>query len=474
MTHLDRDVGEREDLANLARAEAIRSGLIRLPLPTSALDLEGEPTSRWTPSTTNDLDEAVLTVLPRAGSPYAFEHQLAKAQLRELPQSLRAIVGRLRTDTLRLQVLEWVEARIESEAIEASNFKVGRGWSGSLQTTAYVPAIWRRRILRALAASPEFVRDLRQNVEDAIADAHDMRSWSDWPRPLPAAVPTATLPSSGAIVVDSWVGLGSETLPEAAPEALLMTLARRAWRPYRHAAQARGRKVVGWALHWGAMAGSFGIALMATAPLGFRWNLSEIDTIGSPRSLPWVRWRSDRLPTSHDLPTLRPYRFALVHVPPPGDGANQIRNRLKDLGTHEDMQRRLQDVGRLGPHKWRRAVARSIKEVMSSLDPQGELALLLPTAQRVNQGTTGTNGWGYEHDASLLEGLTKILESGGLQAVVDIEVTEKNAVSVPFFGLARCPWRLLIARPHRQPDLEDDQESREDLEDLLRSLEVDT
>jgi hypothetical protein len=461
-----------DSLDEAAQAEAVASGLHRLPEGEDAFDIMGTPLRVWQPSTTNEDDEDVLDILPEPPSEFAFQHLETKARVGELPDSLRHIVGKLRTDFLRFIALDWIEARIEHQAIEAGAHKQLVGWAGDLKTTWYVPAIWRRRILRSLAADPNFVRDLRALVTTTVEQAHEQRVWRSWPRPLPNRLPQTRLLASGAVTVESWVGFGTETLPETAPEGLLVLLARRMWRPHRGATVVRRKeRTVGWALHVGAMGSTFTLALMATAPKGVRWDVCEVDVIGEPLSLPWVWWRSHEVPTKADVPKLEPFKVAFVHVPPPGLNGNQIRNRAKDLVAppHEDAQRRLADPGRLGPRKWKRELRATLKKVIKSLHISGELFLLLPRAVRTTEIKNGHVEWRYQPEAGLLEGVRELLLEEGLAIEVDVEVVEKNPVRQPFFGFERCPWTLIIARRPRAD--EDVFEEDHDIEAILRDLE---
>lgn len=462
-------------LDEAAQAEAVASGLHRLPEGEDAFDIMGPPLRVWEPSITNDDDEDVLDILPEPPSEFAFQHMETKARLGELPDSIRHIVGTLRTDFLRFVALDWIEARIEHEAMAAGAHKQAVGWAGDLETTWYVPAIWRHRILRSLAGNQEFVRDLRALVTTAIEQSHQHRVWRSWPRPLPKRLPVTRLPASGFVNVESWVGLGTETLPETSPEGLLVLLARRMWRAHRGTTNVcRKRRSVGSALHVGAMGSTFTLALIATAPKGLRWDVCEVDTIGEPLSIPWVKWRSNARPETRDvaLMKLKPYRVALIHVPPPGVNANQIRNRMKDLlpdADNVEAQRSLRDIGRLGPRKWKKELRKTVKAVTKLLDPSAELFLLLPRAVRTTRPKDRHVEWCYQPDAGLLGSVRELLLHEGLSIEVDVEVTERNPMRQPFFGFERCPWSLIIARRPR-PE-EDVFEDDGDIEAILRDLE---
>ena len=464
---------DEETLIRQMSAAAVEFGWNRFPPPGPALDVADEPVRRWEPPTTNDEDEDALGILPTLGCGFAFQRMAAKARLRELPDPLRRIVGKLRTDVLRLQVLDQIEARVEHEAIEACVHKNVMGWVGDLSATPYVPAIRRRQILRLLASKREFVQGAQELVTETLRQGHVHHVWRTWPRPLPRRLPVTKLSASGIVTVESWAGLGAETLPETAPEGLLVLLARRVWRPHRgQQGSRRNERSLGWILHAGAQASTFTLALMATAPEGLRWEVCELDNVGEPLSIPWIRWRSHELPAKADAAAieLKPFKVAFVHVPPPGSNANQLRNRAKDLASppHEDEQRRLPDVGRLGPRKWKTKLRASLKEAIKSLHTPGELFLLLPTATRTNEIKNGRVEWRYQSDASLLEGVRELLLGEGLTIDVDVAVCESNPVRQPFFGFDRCPWRLIIARRSRG---EHHVETDEELEELLGVLE---
>ncbi len=470
----DDDVQKETDrLIRLATDVAVELGLNHFPRPGPAFDLDDEPVRRWVPPTTNEDDEAVLDILPDPPNEFAFQHTEVKARLRELPEPLHGIVRKLRTDFLRLQVLDRIEARIVHEAMEAGVHKSVIAWAGAIDTTWHIPAIRRHQILRSLAGNPKFVQEVKDLVSDTLKQGHVHHVWRSWPRPLPKRLPVTKLPSKGSVTVESWVGLGAESLTETAPEGLLVLLARRVWRPYRgQGGVRREERSLGWILHAGALASTFTLALIATAPAGLGWDICELDTAGEPLSIPWIRWRSHELPTKSGAADMKlePFKVAFLHVPPPGVHANQIRNRAKDLAAppHEEQQRRLPDLGRLGPRKWRKELRAHIKEVIKSLDISGELFLLLPTATRTTETKGGRVEWRYEPDGGLLVGVRDLLLEEGLAIEVDVEVVERNPVRQAFFAFNRCPWTLIIAR---RPRPEDEFEDDSDIEAILRGLE---
>lgn len=465
---------ETDRLIRLVSDAAVEFGWNHFPVPGPALDLGDEPVRRWEPPATNDDDEDVLDILPEPASEFAFQHAKVKARLRELPEPLHGIVRKVRTDFLRLTALDRIEARIVHEAMEAGVHKSVVAWAGAIDTTWHIPAIRRRQILRSLAGDHDFVRHVRDLVTETLEQGHVHHVWRDWPRPLPKMLPATKLPSKGSVTVESWVGLGAETLPETAPEGLLVLIARRVWRPYRgQRGVRREERSLGWILHAGALASTFTLALMATAPAGLGWDICELDTVGEPLSIPWIRWRSHELPTKSGAADMKlePFRVAFLHVPPPGVHANQIRNRAKDLAAppHEEQQRRLPDLGRLGPRKWRKELRAHIKAVFKSLHISAELFLLLPRAVRTTRPKNGQIEWCYQFDAGLLEGLRELLREEGFVVEVDVEVIEKNPVRQPFFGFERCPWTLIIAR--RPGPAEEGFEDDHDIEEILRGLE---
>jgi hypothetical protein len=191
--------------------------------------------------------------------------------------------------------------------------------------------------------------------------------------------------------------------------------------------------------------------------------IHEVDTVGQPQSREWLGRRLTRLPVHGE------YDLVVVHVPPPGEGANHIRNLYKDLPGPPAGDVHHEDLGRRGPRKWRRGALKLIREVMPKLKPNGELVLLLPTAVRTAPTVNGYPQWGYEPRADLLDGLVELLAEAQLSVVADLEVVEKNPLNQPFFVDHRCPWRFLLATPSISFEPGED----DSVDAFLASLEVD-
>jgi hypothetical protein len=414
------------------------AGLVTKP---DALPVEDGPFDFWMPPHGHagaDWDREVggpvdRILLSGRESTNCFDRALLKSRISELSQPLRALVRKIQRPFLARQVLDWVEGHLNALAhkdgafVNASSLNLpGSRW--------YIPAIHRRRYLKAFASNRSWVEEAQAKVRDAITLAHETSVFASWPRPLPTGLPSSSCPSHGTWQCESWLGLSQRSIAEDLPEGALLGTAQRLWAGL--SASMRPSHV----LHWGALASTLTLALMATRPgLGKPLHLHEVETLGQPQDLPWIRGRSQQVPVEP-----KTFDGIVCHLPPPGDGANQWRNRYKDLGTVGDSERSCRDIGRLGPKKWKKARRRLLADLAQRLGPAAELVVFHPVAVRTVEVESGI--WGYKPARELADGLPEDLEALDLEVIADILIEELNPVFVAPFGTSRCTWRCVIAR----------------------------
>ncbi len=409
--------------------------------PPAALPTVGEPIDFWVPPSGHlgaDWDREVGSVVGRillggGDSTCGFERTLLKARLTELPQALWGTVRRLQKPFLALQVLDFIEAHVCDLARKDGAFVVAS--SPNLPGSRwYVPAIHRRQYLKCLGGDPAFVAGIATRVRAAIRLAHEAAVFASWPHHLPKDLPACQPNPHGLWLCASWLGLAQRSIAEDLPEAALVGTSQRLWDglpPSKRPAQV---------LHWGALSSNLTVALMGTRPRSARrLHVHEVETLGQPQALSWVRSRSHELPAQPET-----FEAIVCHLPPPGDGANQWRNRYKDLGTFGDAERHLPDMGRLGPRKWKKARRRLLTDLAKRLGPAAELVVFHPVAVRTVEVESGI--WGYKPARELADGLPEDLEALDLEVIADILIEELNPVFVAPFGTSRCTWRCVIVR----------------------------
>jgi hypothetical protein len=356
------------------------------------------------------------------------------ARIRRLPTPLRSLLGKLKDQGHRLALLDSIDAEVRRHVGVENTRHVDV--PGEIFKASYLLEVHRSAALNLVAKDSGFVATLREELNRVKQDGHLVNTYGGAP-PLIPEFPAYSIPSVGPWRAESWLGLSTSSLPESLPEEVVVALAQRAWRNF--GKWGRRRHPVGRVLHWGALNGTFALALKAAAPKGLTLVIDEIDSVGQEQSRSWSGRRSSRL-----LETQRDYDLLVVHVPPPGDGANQIRNRYKDLARLPGRDRQLDDLGRRGPRKWRLALRRLLVDLLPRLKTDAEVYLVLPSAVRVAPPVCGYPQWGYEPSPQLSEGVVEQLVEGGLTRLVDLEIDEVNVLEQPFFRDRRCPWRLTI------------------------------
>jgi hypothetical protein len=410
-----------------------------------------------------DIEEAVGSpvdgLLPDEESEFA-EPAFASVRERELvrgyPPRIRAAFRGVRSARLRSKLVRLVEDELLRRA-KAAGCVREMAVPGEV-SKRYVPGIHRRRLLGRLASDGASVARLR-NVASRDKRACHLVALFGSPSALPVDLPDCRPPSRGGKWrADSWLGLASSSMVESAPEGVLVGVAQRFWRSWR----SRRPPVV---LNWGAGPSTFALALMATAPRGMTAHIVEVDTVGQPQGIPWVKYRAARVP---DAP--RSYDLILAHVPPPALGANHVRNSYKDVphaAAHES-QTHASDIGRLGPRKWCERAARLVRQVAALARPGAEVVMLLPLAVRTTAraGESARVEWRYEPAPEHADRVVAALKACGMAVILDLAVEELNPVPQPFFAARRCPWRCVVARP-RRADAE-----REAVAEFLEGLEA--
>lgn len=364
-----------------------------------------------------------------------------KRKLRRLPKALRRRVELLRTTWHRAHLADLIELELQVR-VEPSTFR-DIAIPGELLMHSYVPEIHRRVALRALAADASFLRDLDDEASKVKADGHLVRLFGGTPRALPKLT-SCEVPQEGVWKAESWVGLAMSSMPEAIPEEVVVALAQRTLSRYpRRTVRRKGlsQRI----LHWGAMHSTFSVALTAVAPGRSDIETYEVDTLGQAQSVPCVKWRSNALP--------RDVRFdlALVHLPPPGEQANNIRARYKDLADPAGSELHLADIGRLGPRKWRIRLFKVLREILGRVQLSGEVALVLPTSVRTVTRLGKHSEWGYAPRPELIDGISEFLRELGWRVTRDIEIIEQNPQAQPFFVHRRCTWRLMLVAHNDSP-----------------------
>jgi len=355
-------------------------------------------------------------------------------RIRRLPSPLRNLFKNLKDHGHRSTLIDAIASGVR-ERVGLENTKYV-DVPGDIFKTAYVPEVHRRAALARMAKDAQFLASLRREITRVKHDGHLINTYGGPPR-LASQLPVSQIPRIGPWKAESWLGLATSSLPESLPEEVVVALAQRAWRRFRN--WGRHRRPAGRVLHWGALNGTFAFALQALAPRGVTLVIDEVDTVGQEQSRSWKGPRSSALHENQ-----RDYDLIVMHVPPPGSGANQLRNHYKDLASPTKHERSVEDMGRRGPRKWRRALQRLLTDLAPRLKADGELCLILPTSVRVAPQILGYPQWGYEPSAELLAGIVEPLINTGLTPIVDLEVDEVNPLEQPFFRARRCPWRLVI------------------------------
>lgn len=356
-------------------------------------------------------------------------------KLRRLPKVLRRPIQSLHTTWHREDLFALVEKEVKIRAGLAKFEEITV--PGEIFTQAYLPEIHRRSALLAAAGDRAFVRVLEKEALRLKADGHVVRLFGSLPRSLPA-LPACPLPHGGVWGAESWLGIANSSMPESMPEEVVAALAQRTLLrcPVRGGKRNSTTRRL---LHWGALHSTLAAALIAAAPDRRDLAVYEVDTVGQTPALPCVRWRSAALPTEGS------FDLALVHLPPPGVDANNIRNRYKDLALPTGTEVHIEDIGRLGPRKWRRRAHKLLREVLCRVLPEGEVALVLPTSVRTVVQRGRYAEWGYAPSAELTDGITELLAQEGWQTVRDLEIVELNPQPQPYFVTRRCTWRFMLA-----------------------------
>lgn len=403
------------------------------------LSLDAPAIKPWTPPYSEALELERLFGGPARGLMLDEDErhdEHTSQRLRRLPAALRGILRSLKSDYRKRELLQ----RIEQTARARANRSLFREVEipGVLETEYYLPEIHRRAELERLASDPAFRRDLEEHLATIKEQGHLVRLFASWPRPLPQ-FPDCPVSMASLWETESWMGLADSAMPESLPEEAVVALAQRAWHRLAHGRRYTLGTPEPRLLHWGALNSTFTIALMACAPGPWTASVDEIDTVGQPQSIPWVR---SRLPT---LTQPGPYDYAIVHLPPPGEGANNFRNRYKNLPSPVVDELSLADLGRLGPRKWRKRARTLLKEIVAHLSASAEVALIVPTSVRIIERAGRYPRWAYEKRESLAEGFGVLLESLGWRLQQKIDIVEINPLQQPLFETRRCTWQLILA-----------------------------
>lgn len=380
------------------------------------------------------LGGGVLDLVPPAAE--INEARSLERKLRRLPKALRRPIESLRTMWHRESLFALVEKEVKIRAGLEKFEEITV--PGEIFTQAYLPEIHRREALHAAAADRKFVRLLKKEALRLKADGHVVRLFGSLPRALPA-LPPCLVPQGGVWRAESWLGLANSSMPESIPEEVVAALAQLTLLRC-PARGGRKNSTTRHLLHWGALHSTLAAALIATAPERDDLAVYEIDTVGQTPALPSVRWRSVALPANVN------FDLALVHLPPPGVDANNIRNRYKNLALPTGTEVRIEDIGRLGPRKWCRRVHKLLREVLCRVVPEGQVALVLPTSVRTVVRRRRYPEWGYSPCTDLTDGITELLAQEGWQTVRELEIIELNPQPQPFFITRRCTWRFMLAK----------------------------
>jgi len=405
-----------------------------------SFDLSGYALERWAPPPLPfdvEMDHLIGgDVLEISPSPRDREARDLEREIRRLPRPLGSIVGALNDAPHRAGLMAFIEHEVRKEATPTALRHVEV--PGALYKASYLLEIHRRAALAKLATSAAFVSHVKARVDQIKRQGHLVNTYGGSPVSIPD-LPSCPVPLAGPWNAESWLGLSTSSLPEAMPEGVAVAIAQRTWRRFAHVGRRAQSAPVARVLHWGALNGTLAFALQCTSPLGLTLAIHEVDTVGQPQSREWKGQRFRRLPVHGE------YDLVVVHAPPPGEGANHIRNRYKDLAGSLDGDVHLEDLGRRGPKKWGRGVMKLINEVAPKLKPDGELVLLLPMAVRTAPKVNGYPQWGYEPRTDLLAGIVELLANHQLRVVADLAVVEENPLNQPFFVDRRCPWRFVIS-----------------------------
>lgn len=412
----------------------------------------------------------VADILPTT-HPYddRLEQLVCRQRVRELPRRLRHLVRQLHHRHLRLQMLDWFDSWVSKVAADEGQFREAVG-PGMESTLWYVPAVHRRRTLEALDDERAFVDTVLDRVRETKALGHKLAVHREWPGFLPTDLPKATFPLAGTMNTESRVGLQQTSMIEDLPEGAHVRVARRIWSRLRGrrgerrdevqrllskaklktvGKQAGSERLVGSVLHWGALTSTLTLALKATAPVTPEGkeprvlDIDEFETLGEPRALPWVRYRGARLRD-------RRYDVVVAHLPPPGVGGNQLRNRYKDIQKATTRQRETEDMGRFGPKRWLKYRRKLLPELVRRTKLDGELVLFVPLAARAARRERGRRlpVWSYEPMPELADGVTQHLGELAMEVVADVLVEELYPIRQAILGKERSPWRCIVAR-HR-------------------------
>jgi hypothetical protein len=368
------------------------------------------------------------------------EIRVLNRQIRRLPETLRRSIESLRTSWHRARLFELVEKEMKMRGGTSSLRELEL--PGELFTHSYVPEIYRRAALRKLAMDTNFMRTLETEAATTKMEGHLVRLFSGGPRRLPE-LPQCTIPEHGVWKAESWLGLALSSMPEAIPEEVVTALAQRALLRYPAGRRRAARRRI---LHWGALHSTLAVAIEALAPDRSELEVYEVDTVGQTPPMPRVRWRSTALPVEGT------FDQALIHLPPPGESANNLRNRYKNLALPKGNELQIEDIGRLGPRKWRRRTFKLLREVLARVKREGEVALVLPTSVRTVTRQGRHSEWGYSGRTELTDGVTELLAEQGWHVTRDLDVVEMNPQPQPFFVTRRCTWKLMLAS-RRQADV---------------------
>lgn len=359
-----------------------------------------------------------------------------RQRLRLLPARLRHQIGRVRNTYHRGAVLQtvtgWMNELAERQGV--------RQVTGEPEfPIRYVPAIHRGAIVRALLKDQTFVTHVRNEVDAVLAAANRDRVQAAVERGVPKLLPNCRPPKAGTWNCNADIGLGTATIFEAKPEAFVVGIAQRTWAQIDAAfgddadlTTKTGVRV----LDIGSFPGSTTLALAATMPADATLRTYEVDTVGEPTNLPYVKYSGQHLPE-----TDKPFDLIVANIAPPTkDGLSQYRHRYKEVRNHRELgERRTFDFGNVGLKRWTRGLGWLLANLRGRLTETGELVLLVSTSVRVRNG--------YEPMDLDPTVIPEMLDLCGFDITHDLTVVETHRLPQPFVVEERPGRRCLIARP---------------------------
>jgi len=398
-----------------------------------------------------------------------------------LPIELQRILRRARHPHVMGGIYEFVQARVTEIAILRNGVvrlvdTGAEGVGGYHQRTKgrasfkmVVPAHLEEQILRELAASVTFRRELARTVNETLGSMHRLREVGGSNAFIPAT--EDVLPAvSGRWLVEADRGFKTATTLGSRPEALNVALARRIHErfaaPFLGEVQLSDEDREVHVLDWFCgPRGAFALVLDAVPHPGVRYVTTEIDVFRDliqreaacvddewpveftvdPTGMdvpvvadPTPRHRGVR--RLYDVPIEGPRRTwpkfdaIVLDMPAPGEGIGaQLRNAYKE---NEGPERHLPDPGRYGPRRWKQALQRSLNVLSGLLAPGGEAFVVVPGGVR--------RGGDYRADLSLFEDVPATITRAGLFIEKTFEMIEKNPVNQAFVAKNRPPMRLYV------------------------------